>query len=322
MIEIEPKVVFRESKDNRYGKLIIEPLERGYGTTLGNSLRRVLLSSLPGAAITHIKIEGVPHEFSTIPGVVEDVTEIILNLKKIRFKMNTDEKQTLYLEVSSKDEKIRERGGVVLAEDISPNPLVEILTPEQVIATLDLSDENAEIKMEMEVGIGKGYVPADRQERDGQFIDRIPIDSIFSPIRKVNYIVEDTRVGQVTDYDKLVLEVWTNGSIPPHEAVSKSAQIINQYLKYFIDLKPPEESVEEEPEKKDDDILDKSIDELGLSVRSLNCLKRAGKKTLRDLAASEEGELMKLKNFGQKSLEEVKRVLAEHGLSLREPEEE
>lgn len=322
MIDIEPKVVFRESKDNRYGKLIIEPLERGYGTTLGNSLRRILLSSLPGAAISQIKIEGIRHEFSTLPGVVEDVTEIILNLKKVRFKLkpSVDTSKTLYLEADMKKSKIKERGGKVLASDISPDAEVEILTPDQLIATLDTRD--AELKMEMEIRRGKGYVPAELQETDGQILDRIPIDSIFSPIRKVNYIVEDTRVGQVTNYDKLVLEVWTNGSIAPHEAVSYSAQLMQQYLRFFVDLKPPAEAVTKEPEEKDQELFDKSIDELGLSVRSLNCLKRAGKKTLGDLTQSEEAELMKLKNFGQKSLEEVKSVLNEHGLTLREPESE
>jgi DNA-directed RNA polymerase subunit alpha len=320
MIEIEPKLEFRESKDNKYGKLIIEPLERGYGTTLGNSLRRVLLSSLEGAAITHVKIDGVRHEFSSIPGVVEDVTDVILNLKRIRFKLSGNDKKVVYLDVNGKSDVIRERGGVVLAEDISPDAEVEVLTPDYPIATID--DENAEIKMEMEIESGKGYVPADRQPTDGQVLDRIPIDSIFSPIRKVNYIVEDTRVGQTTNYDKLVLEVWTNGSVPPHEAVSKSAQIMQQYLKFFIDLKPPEEPEETEPEEQRNDILDKSIDELGLSVRSLNCLKRAGKKTLRDLANSEEAELMKLKNFGQKSLEETQALMAEYGLSFRESEPE
>lgn len=317
MIDIKPKVEFRETKDNNYGKLIIEPLQRGYGTTLGNSLRRVLLSSLPGAAITHIKIEGVSHEFSTIPGVVEDVTNIILNLKRLRFKMMSDktEKKTLRLEANFKTDAVRERGGKVLAADIHPDAEVEILTPNQHIATLDADD--AELKMEMDIKIGKGYIPAERQATDEHILDRIPIDSIFSPIRKVNYIVEDTRVGQVTNYDKLVLELWTDGSVPPHEAVSYGAQILDGYLRFFIDLKPPEEPVEPiEEKKKDDDVLEKSIDELGLSVRSLNCLKRAGKKSLRDLSLSEEQELMKLKNFGQKSLDEVRVILQKYGLEL------
>ncbi|MCD4782380.1 MAG: DNA-directed RNA polymerase subunit alpha [Candidatus Eremiobacteraeota bacterium] len=319
MLEIKPMVKFNEAKDNRYGKLVIEPLERGYGTTLGNSLRRVLLSSLPGVAITHIKIESVRHEFSTIEGVVEDVTSIILNMKKIRFKVDTDKKKTLRLDASLKKDVIMERGGVVLAEDINPDAEVEILNKDQHIATLD--SEGAELKMEMDIEVGRGYIPADRHETEEQILDRIPIDSIFSPIRKVNYIVEDTRVGQVTNYDKLVLELWTDGSVPPHEAVSKGAQILNSYLRYFVDLKPPEEPVEIEPEKKDDDILDKPIDELGLSVRSLNCLKRAGKKSLRDLRESEEQELMKLKNFGQKSLEEVKNIIDKFGFALNKPEE-
>ena len=321
MIEYEPKVEFRESKDNRYGKLIIEPLQRGYGTTLGNSLRRVLLSSLPGAAVTHIKIEGVRHEFSTIPGVIEDVTEIILNLKKLRFKTLSSKSKTVRLEVSLKNEDVRARDGVVLAEDITPDAEVEVLNPEQKIATID--DEDAELKMELDIEVGKGYVPADHQTLEEHIIDRIPVDSMFSPIRKVNYIVEDTRVGQITNYDKLVLELWTDGSIPPHAAVSHGAQILQGYLKYFVDLKPPEEpSAEVQEKKKDDDILDKYIDDLGMSVRSLNCLKRAGKKTLRDLCESEEQELMKLKNFGQKSLEEVRVILNKYGLSLTHSSED
>jgi len=320
MIEIEPKVDFRESGDNRYGKLIIEPLERGYGTTLGNSLRRILLSSLTGSAISHVKIEGVRHEFSTVPGVVEDVTEIILNLKKLKIKLNGSDRKVLYLEVSMKDDKIRARNGKVLASDITPDAEVTILTPDQLIATLD--DEDAELKMEMEVTKGKGYVPAERQETDEQILDRIPIDSLFSPIRKVNYIVEDTRVGHMTNYDKLVLEVWTDGSILPHEAVSHSAQILQTYLKYFIDLKPPAEPEIDEIVRKEDDVFDRPIDELGLSVRSLNCLKRAGKKTLRDLSMSDEEELMKLKNFGMKSLDEVRAILDEYGLSLRKSDVE
>lgn len=321
MIQIEPKVEFRESKDKRYGKLIIEPLERGYGTTLGNSLRRILLSSLQGAAVSHVKIEGVHHEFSIIPGVVEDVTDIILNLKKLRFKMmGTVQTKTLHLDVHSRKEDIKGRRGKVLAKDLTPDAEVEILNPEQLIATLN--DENDELKMELEITRGKGYVPADRHDADEQVVDRIPVDSIFSPINKVNYIVEDTRVGQVTNYDKLVLELWTDGSLPPHEAVSNGAQILTHYLHYFVDLKPPAEPVTREPEKKDDDILDKSIDELGLSVRSLNCLKRAGKKSLRDLTVSEEAELMKLKNFGQKSLDEVRMILSQFSLAFRESEPE
>lgn len=323
MIEIEPKVEFRESKDKRYGKLVIEPLERGYGTTLGNSLRRILLSSLQGIAVTHAKIEGVRHEFSTIQGIVEDVTEVILNIKQLRFKiMPSAGDKILYLDVNVKNDRIRERDGRVLAMDISPDAEVEVLNPLQQIATLDLNDETAELKMELEISKGKGYVPADRHETDEQMLDRIPVDSLFSPISKVNYIVEDTRVGQVTNYDKLVLELWTDGSVPPHEAVSNGAQILTHYLHYFVDLKPPAEPVSREPEKKDDDILDKSVDEMGLSVRSLNCLKRAGKKTLRDLTLSEEAELMKLKNFGQKSLDEIRSILAQFNLCFRESESE
>jgi DNA-directed RNA polymerase subunit alpha len=311
-----PKVDFRETRDNFYGKLIIEPLQRGYGTTLGNSLRRVLLSSLYGAAVTHIKIEGVRHEFSIIDGIVEDVTEIILNIKKLRIKLLTQKKKTIRLEVSRKMEKIAERGGVILAEDITPDPEVIVLNPELKIATLN--EDDSELKMELDIQIGKGYIPADKHETDEQILDRIPVDSIFSPIKKVNYIVEDTRVGHMTNFDKLVIELWTDGSIPPHEAVSHGAQLLNGYLKFFVELKPPEEHYEPVAEKKkDDDVLDKSIDELGLSVRSLNCLKRAGKKTLRDLCESEESELMKLKNFGQKSLDEVTVVLQKFGMDLR-----
>jgi DNA-directed RNA polymerase subunit alpha len=260
-------------------------------------------------------MEGVRHEFSTIPGVVEDVTEIILNIKKLRFKVMGSSKN-IFLDASLKKEAIRERRGVILARDFNSDAEVEILNPDQPIATIN--DDMGELKMELEISKGKGYLPAERHESDEQVLDRIPVDSLFSPINKVNYIVEDTRVGQVTNYDKLVLELWTDGSVPPHEAVSNGAQILSHYLHYFIDLKPPAEPVSREPEKKDDDVLDKSIDEMGLSVRSLNCLKRAGKKTLRELIDSEEAELMKLKNFGQKSLDEVKGILSQYALSFRE----
>lgn len=314
MIDIEPIIDFKELKDNSYGRLVIEPLQRGYGTTLGNSMRRILLSSLEGAVATHVKIEGVRHEFSTIPGVLEDVTEVILNIKSIRFKLRNVDRKTVYLEASRKDKTIADRKGLVVAGDITPDAEVEILNPDAPIATLD--SEETELKMELDISMGMGYVPAEKHETEEQVLDKIPVDSIFSPVKKVNYVVEDTRVGQVTNYDKLVMELWTDGSIPPHEAVSKGAQILQNYLKYFIDLKPPEEPEEPEPEIKDDDVLDKSIDDLGLSVRSLNCLKRAGKKSLRDLAESDEMELMKLKNFGQKSLEEVKAILSQHNIQL------
>jgi DNA-directed RNA polymerase subunit alpha len=319
MIEIEkPKIEIVElSEDNRYGKFVCEPLERGYGTTLGNSLRRILLSSLQGAAITAVKIEGVLHEFSTIPGVREDVTDIILNLKTLRLKMHNDEPKTLRIE--------RLIEGEVTAGDIIADPDIEVLNPELHLATVDASGS---LKMEITVERGRGYVPGDKNKKPDHVIGVIPIDSIFSPIQRVNYQITDTRVGNVTDYDKLTLEVWTDGSIRPEEAVSKSASIMVAHLKLFQNLAgiiPEEDSIDgtftEVVEEGNSKIMDMTIEDLDLSVRSYNCLKRAGINTVADLVQKSEDDMMKVRNLGRKSMEEVKKKLIELGLGLSEEEE-
>lgn len=315
MIEIEkPKIECVEINENKtYAKFVVEPLERGYGITLGNSLRRVLLSSLPGAAITSVKIEGVLHEFSTVPGVVEDVTDIILNLKTLALKVYDDEPQVIRVEAQGP--------GDILAEDILRGSQVEVLNPEQHIATLD---KDAKLVMEMVVERGRGYRSAERNKKEDHVIGIIPMDSIFSPVRKVNYTVTDTRVGQITDYDKLTLEVWTNGSIAPDEAISLSAKILNDHLKLFIGLTEKIGDVEimvEKEEEERDKILDMSIEELDLSVRSYNCLKRASINTVGELIMKTEEDMMKVRNLGKKSLEEVDEKLASLGLSLRKPED-
>lgn len=292
-----------------YGKFVIEPLERGYGTTLGNSLRRVLLSSIPGSAVTHIHIDGVLHEFSTIPGVVEDVTEIVLNIKKLRLDLLTDKPKTLKLEVKGE--------GIVTAADIQPDPEVEILNPEAYIA--QLTDKNSRLSMELIVSRGKGYVSADKHNSSDLILGMIPIDSIFSPVVKAAYSVEDSRVGQITNYDRLIIEIWTDGSILPYEALSASADIIREYMGYFTDLKPPQREgvpVRKPEADGEDQALDMLIEDLGLSVRSLNCLKRAAIKVVRDLVGFSEEDLMKLKNFGQKSLDEIREKLEQYNLSL------
>jgi len=315
MLEIEkPKIeCVDRSDDNRYGRFVVEPLERGYGITLGNSLRRILLSSLPGAAVTSVKIEGVLHEFSTIPGVVEDTTDIILNLKELALKMHTDEPTLLRVEA--------EGGGEITASDIIVPSDVEILNKDLHIATLN---ENGRLFMEMTVERGRSYVPAERNKKADHIIGVIPIDSIFTPVLKVNYTVGDTRVGQVTDYDRLSLEVWTNGSISPEEATSLSAKILNEHLKLFVSLTEKVGDVEimvEKEEEERDKILDMTIEELDLSVRSYNCLKRAGINTVSELIQKTEEDMMKVRNLGKKSLEEVDKKLAELGLSLRKSEE-
>ncbi|NPV27021.1 MAG: DNA-directed RNA polymerase subunit alpha [Firmicutes bacterium] len=315
MLEIEkPKIECVErSEDNTYGKFVVEPLERGYGITLGNSLRRVLLSSLPGAAVTSVKIDGVLHEFSTIPGVVEDTTDIILNLKSLALKVYGDEGKILRIEAQG--------AGEVTARDIIADADVEILNPELHIATLS---ENGRLFMEMTVEKGRGYVSAEKNKRPDHIIGIIPVDSIFSPVRKVNYTVEDTRVGQVTDYDKLTLEVWTNGSISPEEATSLSAKILSEHLRLFIGLTERIGDVEimvEKEEEEKDKLLDMTIEELDLSVRSYNCLKRAGINTVAELIQKSEEDMMKVRNLGKKSLEEVDKKLAELGLSLRKSNE-
>ena len=315
MIEIEkPKIECAEFDEVKsYARFVVEPLERGYGITLGNSLRRVLLSSLPGAAVTSVKIEGVLHEFSTIPGVVEDVTDIILNLKMLAIKIYSDSAQTIRIDAKGP--------GEVLAADIENNSEVEILNPELRIATLD---NDAHLVMEIAVEKGRGYRPAEKNKKEDQVIGIIPIDSIFSPVRKVNYTVTDTRVGQITDYDKLTLEVWTNGSIIPDEAISLSAKILHDHLKLFIGLTEKIGDVEimvEKEEEERDKILDMSIEELDLSVRSYNCLKRAAINTVGELIMKTEEDMMKVRNLGRKSLEEVDEKLASLGLRLREAEE-
>ena len=318
MMEIEkPKMATAEiSDDCRYGKFVWEPLERGYGITLGNSLRRVLLSSLPGAAVTAVKINGVLHEFSTIPGVREDVTDIILNIKELCLKLYVDEPKVLRLEVSGQHQ--------VTAGDIQADADVEILNPSLHLATLDT---DARLSMEIYVEKGRGYVAADKNKRPDHPIGVIPVDSIYSPITRVKFAVTDTRVGNVTNFDKLTLEVWTDGSLRPDEAVAKAAGIIVNYLKLF-QISPsggePVETVEPSPEPEQpqgDKILTMPIDDLDLSVRSHNCLKRAGINTVYELVQKTEDEMMKVRNLGRKSLEEVKKKMGELGLSLRESDE-
>lgn len=316
MIDIEkPKIEIAEiSEDNRYGKFICEPLERGYGTTFGNSLRRMLLSSLEGAAITSIRIDGVLHEFSTIPGVRDDVTNIVLNLKELCLKMAGNEPRIIRIDVEGEKE--------VTAADIICDADIEILKPDLHIATVN---EDGKLKIEMTVERGRGYVPADKNKKPDDTIGVIPIDSIFSPVKRVNYTVQDTRVGNVTDYDRLILEVWTDGSLRPEEAVSKAAGILVMHLKLFQNMDGlPEEEEEEEatfPEEEEDDsskVLDMTIEDLDLSVRSFNCLKRANINTVADLAEKTEDDMMKVRNLGRKSLEEVKKKLEELGLTLKQ----
>lgn len=315
MIEIEkPKIeCVQSSEDNAYGKFVIEPLERGYGITLGNSLRRILLSSLPGVAVTSIKIDGVLHEFSTVPGVIEDLTEIILNVKNLSMKLYSDGPKIVYIDSDGE--------GQITAGDIKADSDVEILNPDLHICTL-----NGESRFYMELVLSKsrGYIPAEKNKQTGQPIGIIPVDSIYTPVRKVNYTVENTRVGQVTDYDKLMLEVWTNGSIKPDEAISLGAKILSEHLNLFIDLsdhaKHTEIMVEKEETKKEK-VLEMTIEELDLSVRSYNCLKRAGINTVEDLTNRTEEDMMKVRNLGRKSLEEVLQKLHALGLALAPSEE-
>ncbi|MED3843229.1 DNA-directed RNA polymerase subunit alpha [Geobacillus stearothermophilus] len=311
MIEIEkPKIETVElSEDAKYGKFVVEPLERGYGITLGNSLRRILLSSLPGAAVTSVQIDGVLHEFSTIDGVVEDVTAIILNIKKLALKIYSDEEKTLEIDVQGE--------GVVTAADITHDSDVEILNPDLHIATLA---EGGRLRMRMTARRGRGYVPAEENKREDQPIGVIPIDSIYTPVSRVSYQVENTRVGQVTDYDKLTIDVWTDGSIGPKEAISLGAKILTEHLNIFVGLTDEAQNAEIMVEKEDDQkekVLEMTIEELDLSVRSYNCLKRAGINTVQELTQKTEEDMMKVRNLGRKSLEEVKAKLAELGLSLR-----
>ncbi|MCL6638784.1 MAG: DNA-directed RNA polymerase subunit alpha [Firmicutes bacterium] len=313
MLEIEKPKVIPEEVTDTYGRFVVEPLERGYGITLGNSLRRILLSSLPGAAVTSVKIDGVLHEFSTIPGVVEDVTDIILNLKNLCLKLHGEEEKVLRIEAAGE--------GIVRARDIIHDADVEILNPDLVIATLA---GNGKLFMEITVAKGRGYTPAERNKKGDHIIGVIPVDSVFTPVRKVNYNIENTRVGQVTDYDKLTLEVWTDGSIRPDEATSLSSKILSEYLRRFIELTESVDDMEimvEKPEEQKDKILEMTIEELDLSVRSYNCLKRAGINTVEELIQRNEDDMMKVRNLGKKSLEEVINKLHELGLSLRKDDE-
>ncbi|MBI3604790.1 MAG: DNA-directed RNA polymerase subunit alpha [Nitrospirae bacterium] len=297
----------KESLTPVYGKFTAEPFERGYGTTIGNSLRRVLLSSIAGAAITSIKIEGVLHEFSNITGVKEDVTDIILNIKNLRIKLHSDKTTAIH---------IRKKGaGVITGKDITHDSDVEILTPNLHIATLD---KDANLDMELTVKIGRGYVPAERNKEEGMPIGVIPVDSIFTPIQKVNFHVENARVGRITDYDKLVLEVWTDGSVIPADAVAFAAKILKDHLTIFINFEEKEEEIEKTEDQKEEinKNLLKGVNELELSVRAANCLKNADIKSILELVQKTESEMLKTKNFGRKSLNEIKEILEDMGLSL------
>lgn len=301
--------------DGTYGKFVVEPLERGYGITIGNSLRRTLLSSLPGAAASFIKIEGVQHEFSSIPGVKEDVVEIILNIKNLHVKLHEPGPKLVYIEASGK--------GVVTAGDIKIDSGVEILNPDLHIATLN---EDAKLNMEITLTSGRGYVSADKNRMESQsIIGIIPVDSIYTPVTKVNYQIENTRVGHVTDYDKLTVEVWTNGTIQPDKAVSLAAQILTEHLKLFLDLSEGVAHTEvlvSKTDTKKEKVMEMTIEELDLSVRSYNCLKRAGVNTVEDLAAKTEEDMMRVRNLGKKSLEEVLNKMESLGLNLRKEDDE
>jgi len=311
MLEIEKPNIqcIEKAGDNSYAKYVMEPLERGFGSTLGNSLRRVLLSCLPGAAVTRVRFDGVLHEFSTIKGVSEDVVNLVMNLKGLSVKMYVDEPKTILLDVTGPKE--------VTAADIKMDADVEILNPDMHIATLD---KDGSLYMEITVERGRGYVLADKNKETDMPIGVIPVDSLFTPVRKVNFTVENTRVGQITDYDKLSLELWTNGTIAPDEAVSLAAKILNEHLAQFVALTEHVRDVEimvEPEEDKKEKVLEITIEELDLSVRSYNCLKRAGINTVEELIKRNEEEMMKVRNLGRKSLEEVEQKLAALGLSLR-----
>ena len=314
----KPEIETAELKSNgTYGKFILEPLERGYGITLGNSLRRVLLSSLPGVAVTSVKIDGVHHELSTIPGVKEDVTEIIMNIKSLAIKNNSDsnEVKTAYIEFEGE--------GVITGADIQADPDIEILNPEQVIATLS-GGADSKFYMELTITKGRGYVSADKNKREDLPIGVIAVDSIYTPVERVNMSVENTRVGQVTDYDKLTLDVYTNGTLAPDEAVSLAAKVLSEHLNLFIDLSENAKTAEVMVEKEDNEkekVLEMNIDELELSVRSYNCLKRAGINTVEELCNRTPEDMMKVRNLGRKSLEEVLAKLKELGLELNPSEE-
>ena len=319
MFEFEkPRIEIAEmTQDGTYGRFVVEPLERGYGTTLGNSLRRILLSSLPGAAVSNVKIDGVLHEFSVIPGVKEDVTEIILNLKGLAIKNTRDsfEPKVAYIDFEGE--------GEVKGSDIKADSDIEIMNPDHHIATLS-GGPNSKLYMEITITRGRGYIGSDKNKKDDQPIGMLPVDSIYTPVRRVNFLVENTRVGNITDYDKLTLEVWTNGTITPDDAVSYGAKILNEHLNLFVDLSENAKNAEimvDKPEGTKEKVLEMSIEELDLSVRSYNCLKRAGINTVEDLASKTEDEMMKVRNLGRKSLEEVLNKMSELGLSLKPSEE-
>jgi DNA-directed RNA polymerase subunit alpha len=314
----KPNIEIAEiSEDKKYGKFVVEPLERGYGTTLGNSLRRIMLSSLPGAAVSQVKIDGVLHEFSSIAGVKEDVTEIIMNIKSLAIKNNSDsnEVKTAYIEFEGE--------GIITAADIQVDPDIEILNPDQVIATLS-GGADSKFYMELTITKGRGYVSADKNKKEDLPISVIAIDSIYTPVERVNMSVENTRVGQVTDYDKLTLDVYTNGTLAPDEAVSLAAKVLSEHLNLFIDLSENARTAEIMVEKEDNEkekVLEMNIDELELSVRSYNCLKRAGINTVEELCNRTSEDMMKVRNLGRKSLEEVLAKLKELGLQLNPSDE-
>ena len=315
MIEFEkPNIECLEADDKRnYAKFICEPLERGYGMTIGNSLRRILLSSLPGAAITSVKIDGVVHEFSTIPGVVEDVPELIVNLKSVRIRVHDNDEKIIRID--------HKGAGEVTAADIVTDGTIEILNPELHIAT---TSESADVHMEMTVCRGRGYNVADKNKKENSAIDVLPIDSIFTPVKKVNYTVENTRVGQMVDYDKLTIEVWTDGSLKPFEALSLAAKVMTGHLELFIDLSETAKNTQvmvEKEESKKEKVLEMPIEELELSVRSYNCLKRAGIATVEDLTNKSQEDMMKVRNLGKKSLDEVTNKLIALGLNFTSEEE-
>jgi DNA-directed RNA polymerase subunit alpha len=315
MIEFEkPNIECVETDDKRnYAKFICEPLERGYGMTIGNSLRRILLSSLPGAAITSVKINGVVHEFSTVPGVVEDVPELIVNLKNVRLKVFDNEEKIIRID--------HKGAGDITAGDITTDGSVEILNPELHIATTSAS---CDLHMEMTVNRARGYNVAEKNKKENSPIDVLPIDSIFTPVKKVNYTVENTRVGQMVDYDKLTIEVWTDGSLKPFEALSLAAKVMVGHLELFIDLSETARNTQvmvEKEESKKEKVLEMPIEELELSVRSYNCLKRAGIATVEDLANKSQEDMMKVRNLGKKSLDEVTNKLIALGLSFTSEED-
>ena len=319
MLEFEkPRIdIIEKSPDGTYGRFVVEPLERGYGTTLGNSLRRILLSSLPGAAVSNIKVDGVLHEFSTIPGVKEDVTEIILNLKNLAIKNHSEsqEPKLAYIEKTGE--------GTIYARDIKVDADIEIANPDMLVATLN-GGNDSKLYIEITITRGYGYVGADKNKKSDQPIGLIPVDSLYTPVRKVNYSVDNTRVGSVTDYDRLTLDVWTNGTITPDDAISLGAKILTEHLNLFVNLSVTTKNTEvltETEEVKKERVLEMSIEELDLSVRSYNCLKRAGINSVEDLASKTEEDMMKVRNLGRKSLEEVLNKMADLGLALQPSEE-